>query len=186
MWRGMSIASGANPPTSSARQILYKLFEVNFRYELLFLDRACYELQPEGFDQQALSSEDSPKEGEVSQPNYDNLDASLFGDRQVQILAAIPHFNSSLIPGDNNDGQNGFVSHDAERRREAYVGLYRVMRTWCRVPSLCPQTVMAAERLVSGSTDDLALATAESGLAYHYTLCYFTVIGRPPLLPHGL
>lgn len=182
LWRGHSLLSGHIPTPVISRQILWELFEVNFRYELLVLDRACYDLMPEGFD---TTNSGETEEGEVR--SFDDLDASSFGDRQMRVLGAINHFNSTLIPSDTDDGRNGFASPDGSARREAYAGLYRVMRSWQRVPELSSRTVRAAQRiLASGPLDTAALMVTEEGLAYHYVQCYFTVIGRPPLVPHGL
>ncbi|KAF9013828.1 hypothetical protein BDZ89DRAFT_923027, partial [Hymenopellis radicata] len=42
VWWGLTLAANQIPPADVAQQILWELFEVNFRYDLLVLDRACY------------------------------------------------------------------------------------------------------------------------------------------------
>lgn len=174
--------SGVVPPPEICQQILNELFEVNFRYDLLVLDRACYRLAPEGFELQQSASEP----GEVV---FGELDASSYGDRQLRVLAAIPHFESRLIPADGYNGEGGFASRDSRVRREAYMGLYRVMQSWPCVPPLSPLlplTAAAADRLLAPGSTVEDLITAEDGLSWHFVNSYYTVIGRPPLLPHGL
>lgn len=182
VWRGQSLPSGITPERGIAQEILNELFEVNFRYDLLMLDRACYRLAPKNFE----ISQSSTEPGEIV---YDDLDASSYGDRQLRVLAAIPHFESGLIPADSDDGQCGFASPDARVRREAYVGLYRIMKSWNGhdIPPLSPRTAAAAEQLSGpGSVSIEDLIAAEDGLSWHFVNSYYTVIGRTPLLPHGL
>ncbi|KAF9025009.1 hypothetical protein BDZ89DRAFT_96333 [Hymenopellis radicata] len=102
VWRGLTLAANQIPPADVAQQILWELFEVNFRYDLLVLDRACYDLKPKGFDAPRPGDED----GQVLP--YDELDASSFGDRQMRVVGAIPHFKSRMVPEDTDEGHNGF------------------------------------------------------------------------------
>ncbi|KAL0063028.1 hypothetical protein AAF712_010051 [Marasmius tenuissimus] len=42
VWRGSSLVPFTLPPNDVLKEILWEMFEINFRYELLSLDRRCY------------------------------------------------------------------------------------------------------------------------------------------------
>ncbi len=116
---------------------------------------------------------------------YDNLDASSFGDRQMQILGAL--FNGRVVPESIDWGRMGLAAATFTGRASVLAALYRVMRRWCRVPPMPAGTSQAAHKLICGSLmSEREMRTVEYGLAEYYVDCYVTVFGRAPLLPHGL
>lgn len=191
-WRGTELEEYQVPPPRIAKEILWELFEVNFRFELLALDRQCYELKPEGFAEAAMdvaAEESEVEEGEETVDNsFDDLDASSHTDRQLRVLGAMSYWESSLIPGDFKDlDDQGFGSISHPERRRGFVELFRVMRKWHGVPEMDKATVEAATKCLGEGALELGEQfAAEDRLAYHYVRCFHHVYGRPPLVPHGL
>ncbi|KAF9045698.1 hypothetical protein BDZ89DRAFT_942624 [Hymenopellis radicata] len=117
-----------------AQEILWELFEVNFRSELLALDHMAYKLKPEGFE---------TAEG----ADFNELDASNTEDRRIRVLSYIPHFNGRLIPESLHVGRTGFASKHLEERRLALWALYRVMQTWTKAAAMTENMKTLSPRL---------------------------------------
>ncbi|KAF9013023.1 hypothetical protein BDZ89DRAFT_1223050 [Hymenopellis radicata] len=171
LWRDQPLP---NPlPGNVISEIFWELFEINFRYEPVALDRLCYQFKPANFQQ-------------TSQP-FDELDASSTGDREIRILGCIPHFNGRLVPEWPGVGRAGFASSDIEERRGALLGLFRIMRGWTKMQKMTAGTIERAVAIESAKDVSIAILNEfEHRLARHYVGCFVAWFRRAPVLPHGL
>ncbi|KAF9013032.1 hypothetical protein BDZ89DRAFT_1046810 [Hymenopellis radicata] len=136
-------------------EILWELFVINFRYELVALNRLCYQFKLANFEQ-------------TSQP-LDELDASSTGDREIRILGCIPHFNGRLIPECPDVGRAGFASFDNEERR---------------MEKMTAGTIERAVTIESANDVSIAILNEfENRLARHYFGCFVAWFRRAPVLP---
>ncbi|KAF9026844.1 hypothetical protein BDZ89DRAFT_831426 [Hymenopellis radicata] len=173
LWRNQPVP---NPPLpqSVISEVFWELFEINFRYELVALDRLCYQFKPANFEQ-------------LDGQPFDELDASSTGDREIRILGCIPHFNGRLIPEGPEVGRAGFASSDVEERRGALWGLFRIMRGWTKMGKMSAGTIERAAAVESAKDiSTVLLDEFEYRLACHYVWCFVVWFKRAPLLPHGL
>ena len=156
-WRSITLSSVMIPPHTIARQVLWELFEINFRYELVTLDRLCYKL------------DDTP-------------DA-----RQILVLNRIPHFEGNLVPTSSSSGKSGFASEDTEDRRIALEGFFGVMEGWDGGPHAMSRHLSGAgRRLREHQLEGNELDKIEKDLVLHYVSVFSDLFGRAPLLPHKL
>lgn len=180
IWQSQTLQPNVLPPSPVVQQILWELYEVNFRYELTAIDRQYYTLKDVGFD------DPRPDDEPDQLAEYDELDASDYGDRKIKILTAIPHFNGSPIPQDVADGRRGFASDKMTGRREALWGLYRIMRGWTKTSGMSETTHRLAASLESGTMSDDDVGAVEYRLAWHYIQAYVEHFRRAPFIPHRL
>ncbi|KAG7091642.1 hypothetical protein E1B28_010663 [Marasmius oreades] len=69
-------------PTSIVKEVLWELFEINFRFELVTLDRICYQME------------------------------ASFHDHEVMVIRTMLYFRYSMIPHSLEQGKMGFSSKD--------------------------------------------------------------------------
>ncbi|KAK1233860.1 hypothetical protein PQX77_002962 [Marasmius sp. AFHP31] len=159
-WRGEQYNQNSTPPTRVVQEFLWELFEVNFRYELLALDRLC------------------------------NTTTTSKGEREIEVLGMINHFNSSLVPSDHSSSMYGFASKDLVNRRHALRGLYTVMEGWQGEKFALPRSLVEGSSCVKvwerEVVTEMELRQYEKALLTHYISTFATTFGRAPLLPHGL
>ncbi len=144
------------------RQLIWELWELNFRYELLALDRRvlCAAEVP------MVPMEVTTATGAINDSN---------SDRQNAILAVFS--GNSLIPlveGGllDNDGFGG----KWEKRQERLHNLRDLMRSWSvPLPVKC--------KGLMGPTETEGGLAMEKALAMHYAQTFFDFFGRPPVLP---
>ncbi|KAK1215779.1 hypothetical protein PQX77_021589 [Marasmius sp. AFHP31] len=165
MWQGTSITPFALPPKPIVQEILWELFEVNFCYELVALDRFCF--------QTGVS----------------------IAEREQEVLGLVSHLNSSLVPENTAQGRIGFASTDlntAAGRRHALHGLYRVMADWTGGPGQLPRPLVDGAvdtRLDITRTSDVPVGDFEAlefAVVHHYVSVFRSMFNRAPLLPHAL
>ncbi|KAL0564799.1 hypothetical protein V5O48_017240, partial [Marasmius crinis-equi] len=99
-WHIQTLQPFMMPPIPITKEVLWELHEINFRYELIAVDRACY---------RGLSSA---------------------AECQQEVLATIHHFNTQIVPDTLDAGKEGFASTDSDTRRRALHDLYVVMEGW--------------------------------------------------------
>ncbi|KAL0564169.1 hypothetical protein V5O48_017885, partial [Marasmius crinis-equi] len=88
------------PRVSIVQEIMWELFEINFRFELISLHRICH------------------------------TTGASKGEREDEVLNLFGHFRSSLIPEHLAWGREGFAHENINERRTALLGLYTVMEGW--------------------------------------------------------
>ncbi|KAL0057492.1 hypothetical protein AAF712_015862 [Marasmius tenuissimus] len=111
-WQGITLTPFSLPPSDVVKEVLWELFEINFRYELVVLDRFCFRT------------------------------GTSIADREQEVLGLVPHFNSSMIPDDIGQARIGFASTElniASGRRHALRGLHQVMAGWTGGPGQLPR-----------------------------------------------
>lgn len=160
-WKGQQYVDFL--PDDVCREILEEIFHVSFKCEFLLMDRYMYEVQ---------SRDVPPEDGEV----LDDLDASTREERNLKVIGALM-FEMEVL---------GLAATDVEIRRQAFHGLYRVMKSWVNTLNLSAGTKRAAEKLSSASVSLEDLKLAEYRLAYHYIWSYATFFKRAPTLPYRL
>ncbi|KAL0059091.1 hypothetical protein AAF712_014192 [Marasmius tenuissimus] len=165
VWRGSSLTPFSLPPNNIVKEILWEMFEINFRYKLLALDHRCYRA--------GLSS----------------------NKREQEVLGVILHFENALIPSDVAQGHEGFASCELDiaiGRRQALRGLLQVMDGWTGGPGQLPQSL---QNLAVSNRLDIASATKvewneveniEYAVSHHYVSVFRTIFQHAPLLPHSL
>lgn len=158
-------------PLVVSKEVLWHLYEINFRCELLSLDEIASEV---GTDPEKVS------------------------DRQLVVLDWIPHFESTVVPAwdSPHTGSRGFASESQQERAEASMGLLAIMGGWSKA-----QTQLGTELLgiVAGlhrcggnvvravrDMDTYAQAHLERLVVMHYLECYAYVFERAPSMPHRL
>ena len=103
VWQDQEYLPGVLPPENVVRQILWELYEVNFIYELLSLDRrACADL--------------------------DSSNTSQLFERQIEISQcfSIGSIKHTLIPLEND----GLAADDLDKRFRFIMALFLVMQSW--------------------------------------------------------
>ncbi|KAL0573802.1 hypothetical protein V5O48_008147 [Marasmius crinis-equi] len=159
-WRELSLDQSVHPPLPVAREIICELYEINFRYELISLDRFCYQ-----------------------------TDASV-AEREQEVLGVLFHFNNRLVPDAADLGKTGFASTQKNERRRALHGLHEVMQGWNGGPGELPERLRdpgVSKRLDIAETDDIPVMEMDSieyALAFHYVSTFRIIFARAPLLPH--
>ncbi|KAL0573871.1 hypothetical protein V5O48_008073 [Marasmius crinis-equi] len=159
-WRGQTLQPFVMPPVPITKEVLWELHEINFRYELIAVDRAYY---------RGLSSA---------------------AERQQEVLATIHHFNAQIVPDTLDAGKEGFASTDSNTRRRALHDLYVVMEGWVgslgELPRRLSDSVIKA-RLDIAETSTISTQEfndLEYALIFHYVSVCRKVLDRAPILPH--
>ncbi|KAL0568378.1 hypothetical protein V5O48_013609 [Marasmius crinis-equi] len=159
-WGDASFDPTVMPPTDIVQQVLWELFEINFRYELLALDRICYQ------------GKRTPAE------------------RQVTILGLLPHFHNRLVPEDIGSALEGFASTDLDERRGALYRFHGVMSAWKggegEMPAKLNEGLVVTMKWNRPRVSVLEVDTYETALVNHYIKVFSSAFRRAPLLPHRL
>ncbi|KAL0565964.1 hypothetical protein V5O48_016053 [Marasmius crinis-equi] len=161
-WLEQPLQASVDPPAPIARQILCELFEINFRYELVALDRFCY--------QKELST----------------------SEREHEVLGVLTHFHSRLIPDPTDLGKTGFASSQRNERRHALHGFHFIMQGWSGGPGELSERLKdpgISRRLDIAETEDITtteLDDVEYALVFHYVSTFRKIFVCAPLLPHRL
>ncbi|KAK1216024.1 hypothetical protein PQX77_021353, partial [Marasmius sp. AFHP31] len=160
-WKG----SGINIATASnavLHEILWELFEIGFRYELLVMDRKFY-------------GGDLPRE--EREPNL--------------LVTCLRHFDGSIVPASLEQGKEGFASTELLQRRMAIWLFLVAMDDWTGAGKL-PPTLRRDSTIwnrIDPHTDAISareIDKIEYAVALHYISCFATMFGRAPTLPHHL
>ncbi|KAL0564345.1 hypothetical protein V5O48_017702, partial [Marasmius crinis-equi] len=161
-WLDQPLQPFVDPPAPIARQILCELYEINFRYELVVLDRFCYQ------------KELSPSE------------------QEHEVLGVLTHFHSQLIPDSTDLGNTGFVSLQHNERRHALHGFHFIMQGRSGGLGELSEQLKdpgISRHLDITETKDIKtteLDNVEYTLVYHYVSTFHKIFVCAPLLPHCL
>ncbi|KAG7097777.1 hypothetical protein E1B28_005096 [Marasmius oreades] len=163
-WNGTPIDVATAAP-ATLKEILWELFEIGFRYELLMVDRQFY-------------GGSKPRE-----------------EREPELLVPLMrHWKGSFIPADFREGKTGFASADLLECRMAIFGFLLVMDEWKDAGKLPPSLQLGStirKRIdmnvtVTSKTTTREVDKIEYTVARHYISCFATTFGRAPTLPHRL
>ncbi|KAK1234307.1 hypothetical protein PQX77_002490 [Marasmius sp. AFHP31] len=159
-WAGQDYDQAGMPPVQVAQQLLWELFEINFRYELVALDRHCH------------------------------TTTASKGEREMEVLCTIRHFEGAMIPAGVESSKQGFASEDLYERRDALLGLFTVMQGWSGGRFALTRTLLegggGVKKWERQDIRQQELERFEQALVLHYVSTFATVFGRAPLLPHRL
>ncbi|KIY64661.1 hypothetical protein CYLTODRAFT_424990 [Cylindrobasidium torrendii FP15055 ss-10] len=171
-WMGEELAPAnssemPHPSTSTTREILKFICEVNFRVELLTLDYFLFDFSAPG------TTPPTPVE------------------RRQEVFQLISYFSASALPEWINDG-DGFASDDMRERFDALCGLSTVMEQWTLHPLCClrPGSLVLVQRaqcqalLEKDQLNDGKVNSFEELVAEHYISSYALIFARPPTVPH--
>ncbi|KIM34888.1 hypothetical protein M413DRAFT_32942 [Hebeloma cylindrosporum] len=100
-WQGQPVLSTSVPPVDVAQEILWELYELNFRFEFLALDRRAH-----------------IPVGQVDGTSREQLVLACFPGRRSLAVAPI------------NSAREGFGAADWRDRRSSIVAMRMVMKTW--------------------------------------------------------
>ncbi|KAL0564174.1 hypothetical protein V5O48_017880 [Marasmius crinis-equi] len=152
-WADKEYRADTMPPLPIVRQILWELFEINFRFELLALDRIYF--------RGALSPE----------------------ERQIAVLNMFPHWSSSMIPSDFTAASSGFVHENLDRRRGTLFRLYSVMSHWNGTEGQLPRPLVeGVVRLQQWKTPKISeqeFNELETAYVQHYVSLFATTFRHP-------
>lgn len=168
-WQGKQIDLSLPLPVALTQSILWELHEINFRWELIALDRYCYKLRP------ALTGDE----------HDDELAASTPAEREMLIMGFIPHFSGNLVP-DMEDAGAGFASVVLEERRDALVAWYRVMQGWSDYGTMATDTAKLSKRVAEEKCSVQDVDALGHLLVYYYVSMFREIFNRAPVLPHRL
>lgn len=156
-WRGQELRKGELPSKEVVREILWELYELNFRFELFSLDRRASSLWKNSSIDPAVRQEQI---------------CSCFSSAMPASLTSIN------IPSSNE----GLVSDDWRARLPHIIALVRVMRSW---GGKQPAAFGLVGSLRGNFTEPHALEL-ERAVAVFYTQNFFNFFGRAALLPHRI
>ncbi|KAL0063522.1 hypothetical protein AAF712_009619 [Marasmius tenuissimus] len=160
-WKGsgISVAAASNVVL---QEILWELFEIGFRYELMIMDRKFY-------------GGKLPRE-----------------EREPELLVTyLRHFNGSIVPASLGEGKEGFASTELLQRRMALWLFLVAMDEWTgagKLPATLQRDSALWKRIDPHETAISAreVDEIEYAVALHYISCFATTFGRAPTLPHRL
>lgn len=116
-WRGQALTFGQDFEAQTVREILWEISELNFRFDLLSLDRHLYRFE---LDEQTKMHR--------------------YASAEDRILLCLPRgASSSLLVADIADAGSGLASTDWAVRRQAMVALQIVMRSWEGFAEFAPE-----------------------------------------------
>ena len=181
-WRGQHITIRPPIPPDVVQPILWELFEINFRWEILALDAFCYRLKTP-----PVKYGDAGKGAAVEVVDeFGDLDASTRSEREALILGSIEHFNGSIVPDALVKSDVGFASPLWPERHLASLALYQIMAGWVKSYSFSADVKMLGEKLRDPAVTEQEVWDAEYYIAHHYICCFADVFNRAPNLPHHL
>ena len=159
--------NGTLPPVKICREIIWEMYELNFRSELVLLDCFVFNWAEDG--QKKAADRISPSE------------------RRMIVLNLIPHFGSSMVMDYSDFQLRGFASHSAIEQRLAICGLVAVMRDWTGLATLPTGIDETATSLAKTSavTPDIIEEFGKS-VGRHYIRTFYKVFARPPTLPRRM
>lgn len=155
VWFGNTISPGA-VPSHLCQQILWELYELGFRFELLQLDRHLCPNQAR--DLAASAAEEVLREELIGQ---------IFPDDHSLRVNTLPQLHTGL-------------SASSVRERAESLEAFRIVL--CRWPSV-PVDVRQAQCL-NGQRPDLYIRSVEESMIKFYVQSFFEASGRAALVPH--
>ena len=156
-WQGNKYPPGVLPADHIVRGVLWELYQLNFAYELLSLDRrACSDLD-----------------------TSDDIDLQLI-QRQAMVSKCFPvdPFLSRSLP----DRNCGLAADDIEERLPFILSLVRIMQSW---KGNKPPVFNLAARSFQEIPRSQATGFEEAATKY-YCQQFFNYFGRAALVPHRL
>ncbi|KIY61547.1 hypothetical protein CYLTODRAFT_213543 [Cylindrobasidium torrendii FP15055 ss-10] len=151
------------PPDDVCREILWEMNEINFRSDLVCLDRFLYN----GFNK-----EDAPSPA----------------DRRGIVLQRFTHFGSSVVPDDSQFVDAGFALSNVLERRDALCSLVNTMCEWRDSYSTPISALLQRATNLKGKQELSAgeVHTLEVNTVGHFVRTFFGVFKRPPNTPRTL
>ncbi|KIY60904.1 hypothetical protein CYLTODRAFT_481926 [Cylindrobasidium torrendii FP15055 ss-10] len=157
-------------------ELAWESCEVNFRYDLLALDKQRYSLAEESVFAFSATS------GDGLSMTSEELTASTWEERQQRIFGLFPHWESSLAPRLSSQ-RVGFESQDLRVRVRTWLALWELMETWTlgRVPPEA-DTIVAVESMRM----ELMRGPGGSCIAFEFGRNFVEAFRRAPVVPHAL
>lgn len=161
-WRNGTILvdDGSLPSKSVCREMLWEMYELNFRSELVLLDAFVFD--PKGHDASA-------------------------SERRMVVLNTISHFNGSVVVEDDLFLSRGFAAPSATERKTALCELVTVMRGWggsATLPVVLDEQTKKLQGISTVFAEEIVNFTKDVGR--HYIRTFYKVFARPPTLPRQL
>ncbi|KAK7028100.1 hypothetical protein VNI00_014915 [Paramarasmius palmivorus] len=159
LWRGeVIIVDDASPETMA--EVLWELFEINFRYDLLMCDHHWHR-------------------GEAHRD-----------DRETEVLSFIRHSDGHLLPNmDPHSRPKTYPANNLYERQLAIVGILAIMNSWKgrgQLPSTLATGSGIQQRLQEATKEPVTafeLDEIEFSVARHYIEVFAGTFGRAPVLP---
>lgn len=159
--------NGSLPPIKVCREMIWEMYELNFRSELVRLDSFVFDWE----------NENKKREDDRVSPS----------ERRMLVLSLIPSFDGSAIMDYNEFKTRGFAGHSSIERRIAFCGLVNIMRGWSGVAALPAGIADDATVLTQMSVtlpDEIERFSESVGR--HYIRTFYKVFARAPTLPRRL
>jgi hypothetical protein len=155
-WREAQLSVGTLPNLRVTQEILWELYELNFRFELVALDRRAW-LAPV----EELAAQES--------------------SRQLMLMACFP--SESLLVADVSSANQGLASPTLEGRAQYLLAMKQLMKGW---GGNVPEVVHCPPKNPANGYSLQELAELEQAIAIFYTQSFFNHFGRAAILPHAL
>lgn len=159
VWRDTQVSLGTMPSLTICREILWELYELNFRFEFLGLDRRAH----------------------VSKGNASASDLRGREDLIGKCFARPP--GSSLLVADVEYGNKGLAAESWSDRVPYVLAMRDVMKTWS---GQRPQEFSRVLSTRPEQPSEQVLLALESAVARFYTQMFFNHFGRAAIVPHRL
>jgi hypothetical protein len=155
-WREAQLSMGSMPDIRITQEILWELYELNFRFELIALDQRA---------------QLAPKEESVAEEST----------HQMWLTACFP--NNSLLVADVSYANRGLTSPTIAARGLYLIAMKRLMKTW---RGNVPAVIRDPPKNLSQGYSLQELGVLEEAVASFYTQSFFNHFGRAAILPHTL
>jgi hypothetical protein len=158
IWREQQFFAGAIPPRQVAQEILWELFELNFRFEFMALDSRAHT------------------------PTETNAVA-----REDLILQCFPGTGSILVAR-RESAHQGLAASSWKDKAPSILSLLNVVRTWPgfdKVPLGCGDVDLSITQDVEAYSER-KIDAMEVALANFYTQSFYDFFGRAAIIPRRL
>ena len=155
-WREAELSIGTVPNRRTTQEILWELYELNFRFELVALDQRAQLTPVEESEAQVLS-------------------------RQLLLMACFP--SKVLLMADISSANQGLASPTLKGRAQYLIAMKRLMKSW---GGNVPVEIHRPPANQAQGYSLQELAELEEAIARFYTQSFFNHFGHAAILPHTL
>lgn len=145
--------------------VIWELYEHNFRFELLTLDRTLAPLMWEGLEGETGLSRAAVRDNDV---------LSVFSHED----SSKPYYLVTSFPSKNV----GLAAINWKARAPHIFALRRLMKAW----KGCPINILYAVEELTEGVSEYAVNTLESWVAEFYCQSFFNYFGRAAIVPHRI
>lgn len=171
-WLGRTdVESNRLPRRYVCQQIIWEMYEINFRAEFIILDHFLFDWK--------------------AQLVHDPEDRLTPSSRRAEILAAMVYWEHDVVPADASFAYeaNGLCGFQRQDRITSFMRWWNLMGSWVGVGGIKSKDKSAVQDRLEDLSDRIAsfelkeLLDVEEICWGHYIRTFYRVFGRPPTLP---